>query len=1176
MSEFHLTEAQQAAVENSGGAILVSAAAGSGKTRVLVERLMQRICDPEHPHDADEFLIITFTKKAAAELRTRIAGELTARLSDKPSDRHLQKQLHRICLAKISTVHSFCSDLLREYAYQLHLPPDFRLAEESELDIIRQRQAENLLEESYTDPETADGLQFLSDLLGSGRNDRAVVSLLLDTYDETRCHLSEEDWISFCLRSLDTSALTDASEAVWGRSLIGRLHQTAADCLTEYEAVQAALASDAVLCRAYLPAFSQDMQLLRSLSEAQTWDALNALGAPVFLRLGSSKGCENALLQEQAKSVRERCKKKITALYSPFCASSAEVFSEMAPSSAALRCLFSLVRKFSVRYASEKERLHLQDFSDLEHGAVRLLLEKGSTRPTKIAKEISARFSEIMVDEYQDTNEVQDAIFKAISGDGKNRFMVGDVKQSVYRFRLADPTIFLKKYKAYRDYREASDGEPRRILLSENFRSGEGILEAANAVFSACMSEQVGGLVYGQEEALVPGIEHSPLPYPSVELHCIVTAEDSDEDAPEKTAAEAAFVADRIRRLLDGQTPVRDRDGLRPVCPGDIVILLRSLKNNAQFYLDALRAQGIRSVCDNGASILNSEASELLTALLQVIDNAHQDIPLVTVLLSPIFGIPADLLAQIRTEDRSADLYDAVCQGADRVPELRAFLDTLQALRNMAQELPLHSLLEKINEQTDMEAVFCAMPNGEANAAEFRRLCELAVCFEDGGRRTLREFLSYLDALKQRGLTASAAYSPNAVTVMSIHKSKGLEFPVVILAGLSRRFNTDETSQAILMHPQFGAACSVLDTDRRVRYPSAAKKAIADRLRTDGLSEELRVLYVAMTRPQDLLIMTFCAASLRARLTELANRLSVAPCRVIAKDAGCPGDWVLTAAMRRTEAGELFNYAQVCPPSVPSDLPWRICLHEGVSVPSRTETPATQAAVPPPPALEMLSYRYPAPLAVQVPGKITATQLKGRLLDEEIAEGCSASAPVRFCPPPLFSEEHPLSPTEQGIAAHLAMQYLDFSKTDSEASIAGELDRLVRERFLTRQQADAVSPQKLFRVFSGALGDRIRSADRVIREFKFSVLVDADTYFPSEPGEKIMLQGVTDCCLEKDGELTVIDFKTDRIRAGGEEGSAANYRPQLEAYSLALSRIFGSPVTKRILYYFQTDTMVEV
>lgn len=1176
MSEFLLTAAQQAAVEDHGGAVLVSAAAGSGKTRVLVERLMRQICDAEHPHDVDEFLIITFTKKAAAELRTRIAKDLSERLAASPDNRHLQRQLHRIYLAKISTIHAFCSDLLHEFAYQLRLPADFRQAEESELDTLRQKLVSKLLDESYTEPATAEGLRQLADLLGSGRNDRAVAELILSVYDETRCHLSEEAWIRFCLNALDTSGLSDAAQTVWGCYLIDNLHRAVSDCLSDYETVNARLAEDPVLSSRYLPAFSRDAKQLRALLDATTWDEIAVLGAPDFERLGSSKGCENAELMEQAKLVRELCKKKISALLSAFYAPSETVFAEAASSADALRCLFALVRAFAERFRAEKERLHLQDFNDLEHGAVQLLLQKDTYLPTRIAKELSERFTEIMVDEYQDTNEVQDAIFKAISKEGKNRFMVGDVKQSVYRFRLADPTIFLRKYKTYRDHREAAPGESRKILLSENFRSGGEILEAANAVFSSCMSEQVGDLVYGAEEALVQGIAHTPLPYPPVELHCIVTAADTEEESPKKNAAEAAFVAARIRQLLDSQTPVREHDTLRPVRPGDIVILLRSLKNNAQYYLDALSAQGIGAVCDNGASILSSEALEALTSLLQILDNAHQDIPLASAMLSPVFGFSADTLASARAKRRDLDLYDAVCEAAQTDDRFRSFLDTVQTLRSTAQALPLHTLLEEIEQHTGMEAVYGAMPDAETNLAGFRRFRELAAAFEDGGKRGLREFLVYLEALKARGVTVSAAGTPSTVTIMSIHKSKGLEFPVVVLADLSRRFNTDDAARPVLLHPQFGAAGNIYDEALRVHYPSAAKKAIAAKLRADSLSEELRVLYVAMTRPQDMLIMTYCAANPRERLRDLAGRLSMTSPAVIAKDAVCPGDWVLTAALQRTEAEALFNYAQAYPETSLSDSPWRICLHEGISDSAAAgcdEVPDKQTA---PVDLRMLSFRYPSSLAVQVPSKVTATQLKGRLLDHEVAEGSAAAGSVHFRQPPLFLEDRPLSPTERGIAAHLAMQYLDFDKTGSEADLASELHRLVRDRFLTQQQADAVSPAKLLNIFAGPIGTLIRSADRVIREFKFSVLVDADRYFKAEPGEKMLLQGVTDCCLVKDGALTVIDFKTDRILPGEEQASAEHYTPQLEAYSLALSRIFKMPVSKRILYYFQTDTAVEV
>ncbi len=1177
MAEINLTEAQSAAVNSCGGAILVSAAAGSGKTRVLVKRLMRWICDPMQPHDVDEFLVITFTKKAAAELRARIAQELTERLADDPDNRHLQKQLRRIYLAKISTVDSFCSDLLHEYAYHLNLPADFRQAEESELEALRQKLVSGVLDDAYQDEAAAGELRMLSEMLGSGRSDQLVAELILSVYREMCCHLSPDEWIEFCLDALNTEGLSDASETRWGRYLLDQLQTTAREFADDFTKMAGLLEGDEALNKSYRPTFLADIELLQSLAQTATWDAAAACRGIKFNGFKAAGKGHDEELKEQAKAIHELAKDKIARLLDAFYAPSCEIFAELSGSAPALRRMFLLVREFASRFTAEKERLHIQDFSDLEHGAVRLLLQKGTRLPTRIARELSERFTEIMVDEYQDTNEIQHAIFRAISKDGRNRFMVGDVKQSIYRFRLADPTIFLKKYAAYRDYREASDGESRKILLSENFRSGKEVLDAVNAVFTACMSEDVGDLVYGEEESLKAGRPHPELPYTPVELHCISTAPAAEEEAPDKRHAEADFVAARIRRLLDDGTPVRDGEGLRPVTPGDIVILLRTVKNNAVFYLDALRAHGIHAVCESGANILQSEELELLVSLLQVLDNAHRDIPLAAVLLSPVFGFSADKLAKIRAESTFCDLYDAVCAAAGHDADCQRFLETVETLRTAAQELPLHTLLEKIDRLTGLEAIFGAMPDAETAAANFRYFRDLATSFERSGRTGLREFLTYLELLEKRGgLSAGVADRQSAVCVMSIHSSKGLEFPVVVLPDLSRGFNTSDASSAVLLHPQFGAASTVADPATNARYASAAKRAVSEKILADTRSEALRVLYVAMTRAQDLLIMSYCASNLKGKLNSLSTRLLLSDSRTIAKDAACLGDWVLLAALKRTEAGALFNFAQIYPPTSVSELPWQIALHEDTAAAVCTAQEEELPEQAQPTDLRMMEFAYATPLAVQVPSKITATQLKGRVLDEEIADGSRAPAAVHFRQPPLFLEDRPLTATERGTAAHLAMQYLDFAKTGSLEEVEGELRRLVRDAFLTQKQADAVSPEKLFRIFDGPIGAMLRDADRVIREFKFSLLVDASNYFPAEPGEQMILQGVTDCCIEKGGALTVIDFKTDRVTAGHEAVSAEHYRPQLEAYSMALSRIFGMPVEKRILYYFQTDTAVEV
>lgn len=1172
MAELELTRAQQEAVENRGGAILVSAAAGSGKTRVLVERLMRQLCDERNPHDVDEYLIITFTKKAAAELRSRIAKGLTKRLADNPGSKHLQRQLRRIYLAKIMTVDAFCADLLHEYAYQLNLPPDFRVAEETELFPLRQKIVAELLEEASGKLDSDAELRALIDNLGAGRNDTALQALVLAFYDETRCHLSEEEWLRFCADALNTEGYTDAAQTPWGKYLIAQLHDTVRDCRFEFSRL--AKVYETSLGEPYGALLRSDAASIEPYLLVDTWDAINALGMPSYNRKPSAKKCPDSALDAELTDARDACKDTMKKALELFRQNSETVLAHVAQTTDAMHGLLRLVPEFAKRYDAEKERLHIRDFADLEHGALRLLLQKGTRLPTRIAKEISARYTEIMVDEYQDTNEIQDAIYKAISKDGKNRFMVGDIKQSIYRFRLADPTIFLKKYKTYRDWQEASGDEPRRILLSDNFRSGKEILEAANAVFSKCMSESVGDLDYGPEEALSEGIAHTPLPYTPVELHCIETSDDDAEESPDKYETEAVFVAARLRRMLDEQTPVRCKEGLRPVQPGDIAILLRSMTNRTvQCFLQALAAHGIPAVCERGASLLDTEELECLMSLLQLLDNAHLDVPLASVLLSPVFGIPANRLARIRATNPYCDLYDALRASDD--PDAVKVVLTLQTLRSAVADLPLHALLEEINRVTGFDSVYAAMPDGETRLDNLRRFRELAAAFEDGGKRSLHQFINYLEITKESGLISDAAANPHAVNLMTVHKSKGLEFPVVVLAGLSKQFNKDDAKQAVLTHPAFGAACGYYDEQFRLRYPTAAKKAIAAKQVADSVSEEMRVLYVAMTRAQDCLIMTYCAADLQKKLTKLAQRVTLPPEPCLVKKAVCPGDWILITALLRTEAGELFTYAAQPEQSEVSELPWRICLHRGAGKAACAAAEDAAAPETAPPDLRMINYRYSASDATVIPGKVTATQLKGRILDGEIDDN-APTLPVRFRQPPLFLEERPLSPTERGVATHLAMQYLDFAKTGSEEEIAAELRRLVRDEFLTQKQADAVAPEKLLRVFDGPLGAQIKAADEVIREFKFSILVDAGTYFRAEPGEQVMLQGVTDCCLIKDGALTVVDFKTDRVAKGGEADSAAHYKPQLEAYSLALSRIFGLPVTKRILYYFQTDTAIEV
>ena len=1178
-----LTTAQRSAVRNPGGPILVAAAAGSGKTKVIVERLMDQVLRTDRECSINDFLIITFTKKAAAELRARIARELAARLAEDPENRHLQKQQSRVYLTQISTVHAFCAEMIREFSYELDVPADFRMLEQTEAELLQQQILEDLLEERYAGIDEDPDLRQLIDGLGAGRDDRRIPALILGVYTTAQCHPDPERWLRECESGLSLTGISGAEQTIWGKYLLDGLHSCAADQADALDRIAAELSRSDSLSK-YCPVFADNAAGLRALSSCDTWDGtISAFPAAAdFGRLPPVKNCEDPALQERAKAIRDQAKSRIRKWGEELRGSSAEVLADLAETAVTLRALFDLTLDFAHRFAAEKRRLHGMDFSDLEHQALRLLLEADGVTPTQAAVRIGDRYREIMVDEYQDTNQVQDAIFRALSRNGSNRFLVGDVKQSIYRFRLADPAIFLKKYESYPDVDQADPAGRQRILLSHNFRSGEAILEAVNAVFSLCMSPQAGGLHYGPLETLRPGREMLPLPQTQVELHCLSTEQEEEEaDTPDKNLAEAAFAARRVRRLLEERTLIRDGDRSRPVEPRDIVILLRSPKNVAEGYLEALHRLGIPAASDTGEDLLNASEVQALLCLLRVLDNAHQDIPLTGALLSPVFGVPATVLARAR-RDHALDLWDAISASAQTEPLLENALSRIEELRILSREVPLSVLLEKLRQAVELDAVYGAMENGQARIRRLQTFFELAASFSEGGQKSLHQFLAYVDSLRDRGGLQTTQPAGNAVTVMSVHKSKGLEFPVVLLCGLSRRFNAEDLKEPVLFHSQLGAGCSVYDRATNIRYQSIARAAIARQTKLDNLSEELRILYVAMTRAKDMLIMSCCGEKLRGKLRDLATQLTPETAKMLAADVSCPGDWVLMTALLRTEAGQLHEAAAKPVGVRVSEIPWKITWQE-LDAEAGSEFREDGCALPPCPVSteslrESLRFRYPYRAAQTIPSKLTATQLKGRELDREADDGTPRDdyARLRLRRPMLMQREKPLTPAQRGTAVHQAMQYLDFSEVDSPEAIRAQLRRMVEEDFLTSAQAEAVDPEKLFRVFQGPLGELIRSADRVLREFKFSVLTPAEAWYPDAAGEKILLQGVTDCCLFRDGGITVVDFKTDRIRPGSEPDAAARYRPQLEAYADALGRIFGLPVKEMLLYFFATDTLTKL
>ena len=1183
-----LTKSQQAVVEDRGGRVLVSAAAGSGKTRVLVERLFRRVLGEEQA-DLDDFLIITYTRAAAAELRERIAQELGRRMAEDPGDRHLQRQLLLVYQTDIKTIDSFCTALLRENVHLLDLgeqgglTADFRVLDEGEAELLRQRVLPRVLESFYTG--MTPGQTQLADCFGFGRDDRGLEELVLELHSKVQSHAYPHRWLEEQRQSW-ASLPEDGGETEFGRALLVRLARKArhwADLLTR---AGEELRSDGALEKAYGPAFASGTAQLEALAEAAEtgWDAA-AGRLPDFPRLSPARKCEDPALKEKMQTLWNRCKKESAAFCAILETTGAETGEDLRRSAPAMEALLALCVDFSAAYQQEKLRRNVTDFSDQEHYAVRLLLGEDG-RPTPLAAVMSERYLEVMVDEYQDTNQVQNCIFDALARGGRSLFTVGDVKQSIYRFRLADPTIFLEQYRRYPDAAEAEEGEPRRILLSQNFRSRKEVLDAANFVFSAIMSREMGEVEYGEAERLYFGAAYLPPREDCLtEFHLLLPPQD-DGEAEKVPAAllEARMAADRIASLLSEGFPVTDEDSgeLRPCRAEDIVILMRSPGPRLRHYARALTERGIPCATQENEDFFSAMEVAVMCSLLEILDNPRQDVPLIAVLRSPLAGFSPDRLALIRGRHPEGDFYEALAAFGEE--DCEEFLTRLADLRSLARDMSVHRLIWRIYNQWNVLGVFGAMSGGGRRRENLVALYEHAKSFESAGYKGLFAFVTHLRRLLESGeqpVTASGA-SSGGVQIMSIHKSKGLEFPIVLLTDLGKRFNRADLQTPVLVHPRLGLGPLYIDLDRRIRYPTIAREAVSGLVSRESRSEEMRVLYVGMTRAKEKLILTASMPAAGRRMKEL-GALSALPVPAETVDGGrSMAEWILLPLLRRWEAAPLRDLAgqEAEDFSLTEDALWQVFLHKdtpGICLPAGTEAGGNSAADAPalPVNREALDFVYPYAAACTAPTKITATQLKGREKDREIVQETIQPYVRRdFSAPRFLSGRRPLTGAERGTATHLVMQHLPLKE---DTDVGAVVEDLAARRFLTREQAEAVDQAAVRRFLASPLASELRKADRVEREFRFSLLMPGEKYFPElDGGEEVLLQGVVDLFAVRDGGVTVVDFKTDYVTEDTLPEKIAHYRPQLEAYSAALERILELPVKHRILYFFCAGQAVEV
>lgn len=1168
---------QQEQCLDARGAVLVSAAAGSGKTTVLIERIIRLITDENDPVDVDRLLVVTFTKAAAAEMKQRLGVALRKRLAERPGDRRLTRQLMLLPDAAISTVHGFCGNLIREHFHRFPaVSPLFAVGEESQTQPLQNEALAEVLEEAYAAGDPA--FKQLVDLLGNDKSDKPLEEHVKELYGFMQAHPQPARW-----REAVTALYRDEnpiSETVFGQEI----RQTIATSLSWYAQKLTSLAklastNDTLLPYAY--SLKADAEGVLSLAEelrTLSWDEqLLRLQGVGFSTLNQAKGCTDVMLQKILREERNHIKDKVQSLWMLMVEGEEAAGARTAAIRPAVEALFQLVSAFEGRYTDKKNKRGLLDFNDLEHLALQLLTEEGEDgvlRPSALAGEVSERFVHVMVDEYQDTNPTQESLFSAVSRGESNLFFVGDVKQSIYAFRNATPALFLHRQDRYAPYDEET--YPALIRLGHNFRSRRSVIETVNLLFAQLMTKETCGVEYRDGEQLVSAATYPACEDDAAEL--ILVEKDSIAAGENVNTAEARVIGLRIREMLRTVTVTDKECGERPLRYGDVCVLLRSKKGRAAAYADELNRLGIPTVTDAGSGFYKTQEVAVTVSLLRFLDNPLADVSLLSVMMSPLFAFTPDDMAAIRRHHRRVPLYTAVRRAAQEESvlgeRLTCFLAQTERLRTIAATTAADRLLQQIYEELSLLSVMGACPRGGQRVANLKKLLDTARAFESRGYRGLSAFVRFIERDSKRDKAPAAVVGgENVVRVMSVHASKGLEFPVVFVAGLGTQFNRQELRKPLLLHRELGVGAVWRDPAGLEFCKTVQKNALAQRMQRDACAEELRVLYVALTRARERLCMVM-TTDVRQRVVKAAVAVAQGggiPAGALTEAAGC-ADWILMGLMRHPDADELRRIAAV--PQIET-LPCETKLTVHL-----TDVPAADAAaeetvredVPPDAAYlaalnERTAYAYPHRALGTVPAKMAASALAHGALRERFA------ATSR----PAFFSNTALSPAERGTAMHQFMQFAEY--TAAARDLEGEIHRLQQGGFLSEVQAASLSRSRLRRFFESALYERISRAERVRREFAFTVEREAAACIPAldeaaAAGEMVLIQGIADCLFYENGGWVIVDYKTDRVDTA--EELADRYRAQLELYAHALEKGLGETVSGCCLYSFHLGCTVPI
>ena len=1232
MGETKWTEEQLKAIETRRCNLLIAAAAGSGKTAVLVERIIRIITNEEDPVDIDRLLVVTFTSAAASEMRERIASAITKALEKSPNSKNLQKQLTLLSRANITTMHSFCLDVIKNNFHIIDLDPAFRILDETEGMLLRSEVLEELFEDKYEndDKEFLDLVEAYSD----SKSDDKLKDIVLDLYKFSMSGPWPQRWLRDKSEEFNINTIEELDKSSWMKVFIENL-VIELQGLISMEEKALELCEETSGLEPYIDTFRDDITMLRMIYEhlgAGVEEIYNRLSSASFSKLKTVRkaNVSDENTQSRVKAIRDDVKKKINKLRDEiFSMTPDEMLHSVKASYTYMKALSSLVIEFQDRFSNAKKEKGALDFNDLEHLCLKILTSEDSG----VADNFKEYFDEVLVDEYQDSNAVQEAIIDLVSrkySNDPNVFMVGDVKQSIYRFRQAKPELFLEKYNTY----SKKQGKNIKIQLYKNFRSRDEVIKGVNYIFKEIMSRVVGELEYTDEEALNLGASYSKTEDDNyvvggkIELNILDKSTEVEEEVliEEEDLGtinlEARIVANRIKELLsnkDGKVfKVLDKGTgeYRPVTYKDIVILLRATKNWSEVFLDELGAEGIPVYADTGSGYFESIEIRTIMSLLKVIDNPMQDIPLIALLRSPIMSFSAEDLTNIRLVDKDKYFYENIisiskeefdCE-KELIEKCNIFLERLSVWRKKSIYTPIDEFIWYLYTDTAYYGYVGAMPNGVLRQANLRILFQRAKQYEQTSFKGLFNFINFINKLrKSSGDMGSAKVlgeNEDVVRIMSIHKSKGLEFPVVFVCGSGKQFNLMDLNNNILYHEELGFGPELVDLDKRVSYPTLPKEAIKQRIRLETLSEEVRILYVAFTRAKEKLIITGAVNGLEKWITKCCNAAAldkdiILPSEVLKGKSYL--DWIGMAICKHKDGEILRELVGSNDIRIKDDLStWSVKTwtksdlvvdkkdsdvdeinEDNLLINSDCSSVDKEIE-------RRLDFRYKFRESTLIKSNFSVSELKKKNFEQVPVIDTENLFKEDICniKPKFLQEERGLTAAEKGTAIHFVMQKIDLSRVNTIEEIKIQLKDFVDMELLSKEEYKVINPYKVKKFFISKLGERMLSAynrgDIVYRELPFYTEIDVHRINPDLPkeveGDKVRLQGVIDSFFYEDNEVILLDYKTDYVEQSNEEELINKYRIQIQYYKEALEKITKTKIKECYLYsfYLEKEILVEV